>query len=68
MTEISIFSNSQFFLHFSRIFTDFVYWNFGKGQQKRSCCPVGFSEELISVLLVKMSQIDIENKKNMLFC
>ena len=28
------------------------------------CCPVRFSEELIAIFLVKLSQIDTENDKN----
>ena len=42
-------------------------WNVGKGQKEGIRCPESFSEELISVLLVKMSQINTENDKKPYF-
>ena len=35
-----------------------------KVNKEYSCCPLGFFEEFIAVVLVKLSQIETENDKN----
>ena len=63
MTKSQIFPIFERFYAFS---SDIVDWNVKNGKKvnkENLCCPVGFSEELISVFEVKRSQIDTENDK-----
>ena len=48
---------------FSTFSTNFVDWNVKKVNNKKICCPVGFSKELNAVFKVKMSKINTENDK-----
>ena len=50
-------------IHFSKI-SCIKDWNVERVNKERMCCPVGFYEEFIAVLLVKVSQIDTENDKS----